>query len=270
MKIDFDLIKKIRKETNAPLKDCKEVLIESCWDYELALKKLKEKWLSKAIKKSDRDVNEWLTFWKSSNWEFVWIKLWCETDFVAKNETFLEIWNKIVDLVFKYPESINSITEISWTELEKNVNDLVISWVSVIWENIKLLDVFKIKWNWYLYIHPWSKILSCVFFENIDSLSNIDFFKDIALQIAAMNPKFLSVEKIDNEFIANFKNEILQELSNLDKSIEVKEKIVEWRLRKVYDEIVLLEQFSIKDEKIKVKNLLPKWVNILKYIRYSF
>ncbi len=265
-KVDINLLKQLRNSTQAPLKDCKKALIKSNWDLEEAVKFLREEWALKAAKKADRATDEWVVKAKKE-WNVVAaIKLACETDFAAKNEKFLETAEKLLNRVFDLWKEVDSLDELDSDFVENNLTPLVNDVVAVIWENIKLSDVVLKKGNSYLYEHPGNKVVGIVLYNG---KANDEIAKEIALQSVAMNPEYIKVEDIPADIIDSHKGLIAKDLEGSNKPADIIEKIVEWRMRKIYEELVLLEQFWIRDDSKKVKDLITDDFELVDIIRFA-
>ena len=180
MSIDINLLKQLRETTFAPLKDCKDALIEANGDLQQAQEILKEKWVLKAGKRSDRETKEWIVKVVSQNGKIAWVKLLCETDFVAKNEWFIKLCDDILDKLLSENEFFLSKQDAP-TNLSESLDVLVKEAVWAIWENMQLDDIILTNENGFVYNHPGNKVASIVFFEWPDS----DIAKEIALQVAA-------------------------------------------------------------------------------------
>ncbi len=268
-KVDIELLKKLRSITNAPLKDCKSALIEANWDLDLAQEVLKKTWAIKAAKKADRDTNEWIVRVKAENGVVVWVKLACETDFVAKNEQFIWFADKILDkLLSLNVDNISSIKDLSEKDLEQ-LNEIVSETVSVVWENVKLLDVFKISWKQaYVYNHPGNKVIWLVLYKsNNPDMENIS--KELALQAVAMNPEYIKMEDIPQDIMDKQISEFKEEVIASWKPENIVDNIVKWKINKYFSQLVLLEQPWIRDEAKKVKTLIPSDYDLIDVIRYS-
>ncbi len=269
VKVDIALLKKLRGITNAPLKDCKSALIEANWDLDLAQEVLKKAWAIKAAKKADRNTNEWIVRVKSENWVVVWVRLACETDFVSKNEQFIWFADKILDKLLSFDiENIKDINDLSEDKL-KELNDIVSEAVSVVWENVKLLDVFKISWKQsYIYNHPGNKIVWLVLYKSnnpdVDSIS-----KELALQAVAMNPEYIKMEDIPQDVMDKQLAEFREEVIASWKPENIVDNIVKWKINKYFSQLVLLEQSWIRDESKKMKSIIPSDYELIDVIRYS-
>ena len=124
MSVDMNLLKQLREATFAPLKDCKDALVEANGDLQQAQEILKEKWVLKAGKKSDRETNEWIVKVVSQDGKIAWVKLLCETDFVAKNEWFIKLCDDILDKLLAENVSFLSKQEAP-TNLTETLDTLV-------------------------------------------------------------------------------------------------------------------------------------------------
>lgn len=267
MNIDINILKQLRELTQAPLKDCKDVLIEAWGDLQKAQEILKKKWALKAAKKADRDTNEWIVKIIENNWKIIWLKLACETDFVAKNDLFVKLVEDVLDLLKSYWKDVLSLETIDSWYLNDTILPLIQDNIARIWENIRLLDVFISSKKWYIYAHPWNKVSSVVYYEGEDS--NQDVAKEIALQITAMNPTYLSIESIPSEIKDSMKAECSKEMEWSNKPADIIEKIIEWKLMKSYNELVLLEQSYIRDDTKKIKNIIPSNMKIVDFKRFA-
>ncbi len=265
-KVDINLLKKLRAETNAPLKDCKEALIEAEGDIEKAKEILRQKGALKAAKKADRETNEWIVKVRQV-WDKVYgVKLACETDFVARNKMFHELAEKILDILEKYiSDEIENKNQLSQELLEKEIQPLINEYIWKIWENIRLLDVFVKWWKAYVYRHPWDKVVAVVFYEGDDE----NVAKEVALQVAAMNPQYVAKEDVPIEELEKMKETYKSQLVDSGKPADIIDRIVEGKINKDLSEIVLMEQPYIRDETKKIKEIIPSWFKIIKFIRFS-
>lgn len=265
-KVDINLLKQLRNSTQAPLKDCKKALIKSNWDLDAAVKFLREEGALKAAKKANRTTDEWIVKAKKE-WDVVAaIKLACETDFAAKNNKFVETADKLLDEVFNLGQEVNSIEELDAEFIENNLMPLVNDIVAVIWENIKLTDVILKKGKSFLYEHPGSKVIGIVLYNGD---ANDEVAKEIALQLVAMNPEYIKVEDVPADIVSSHKKLIAKDLEGSNKPADIIEKIVEWRMRKIYEELVLLEQLWIRDDSKKVKDLITSDFELVDIIRFA-
>jgi translation elongation factor Ts len=141
MQIDINLVKKLREATFAPLGDCKNALVEAEGDIDKAQEILKQKGIAKAGKKADRETNEGLIKTHQANGQTIVLKLLCETDFVAKNETFLQLFDKIFAELESVSGEIRSLEDLEGGIAEK-LNTMVAEAVGSIGENLKIGELF--------------------------------------------------------------------------------------------------------------------------------
>ncbi|MEF2175277.1 MAG: translation elongation factor Ts [Candidatus Absconditabacteria bacterium] len=266
MKVDMELLKKLRNATFAPLKDCKDALVEAEGDFSRAQDILKEKGILKAAKKADRDTNDGLVLVKQDGNVTFGIKMGCETDFVAKNDLFLSLMEEVSGLVKSYNKPFRSLAEMDSNYLETVITPVIAAGIGSIGENIKLVDAFYIEGNTYVYTHPGSKVATVVVYEGNDDGA---VSKELALQITAMSPLYMSVETVPQSMKDELKAEFIEDMKDSGKPAEMIEKIVEGKVMKKYNEIVLLEQGSIRDESKKVKHIIPAGYSLVDYIRFS-
>lgn len=261
MSVDMKILKELRALTHAPLKDCKNALLESWNDLSAAQDRLREKGALKAAKNADRETNEGIVMIKHIDWKIVWLKLASETDFVAKNEKFRALAEEILWIVSTYGDVV-AYAELS-QEKKDTLNKVLQDNFVTIGENMKILDVFCSPKSGYIYTHPWDKVASVVYFE-----WNEEVAKQVALQVAAMNPTYLTVDDVPQQEKDTMKAQFEEEMKDSWKPAEIMENIIHGKMNKKFSEFVLLEQVSIFDDSKKIKQVL--WDTIVtEYIRYS-
>jgi len=268
-KVDISLLKKLRAITNAPLKDCKAALIEAEGDLDKAQEILRKLGAIKAAKKADRVTNEGIVRVKYKDGYVAGVQLACETDFVAKNEQFIKAADKLVDTVLSFDkEEINSIDDLTDEEKQK-LNDIIAETVAVVGENVKLLDVMKKKVEQaYIYEHPGSKVVGIVVYKSNNPEAE-KIAKEIALQAVAMNPTYISMDRIPEEELKKIEAEFREEVLASGKPENIVDNIVKGKLNKYFGEITLLEQPWIRDDSKKVKSIIPEDFELIDVIRYS-
>ena len=267
MTITASLVNQLREKTGVGLMDCKKVLVETNGNIEDAVKKLREKGLSKAAKKSERSTNEGRVFIDSNQNGSVILELNCETDFVASNDQFADCGNSIAKAIGA--SSINSVNNVDQLTVNNlPVKDFISDYVLKLGENITIKRFEKLNDSKFVenYIHMNGKIGVLVAFNGeLDA----DISKGIAMHVAAVNPAYLTVDQIDSSELENEKNIIKSQSLKEGKPEAIIEKIVEGRLAKYYKEVCLIEQAYIKDDKQSIKSILPKNVSIESFIRFS-
>ncbi len=264
MKVDMNQLKKLRDMTLAPMKDCKNALVDAEWDFDKAQEILKEKGILKAGKKADRATNEGLVKFVTQNGVTAGVKLLCETDFVAKNEVFHTLLDTILSKLIasgQLIENKDSMDESLLTEL----NTMVAEFVGKMGENVQLGEVFTTKNNVFAYNHPGNKVASLIFYTGDDE----SVAKEVALQVAAMNPKYLSVQEVPEDLYKEMHDRFYEELVESGKPANIVEQILEWKMHKAFSEFVLLEQEYIRDGSKSIKDILPDGFVVSRYMRFS-
>jgi len=265
MKVDINLLKQLRDMTMAPLGDCKDALIQWEWDLELAAKVLKEKGILKAGKKAGRETNEWLVKFVSNDGWTAGVKLLCETDFVAKNDSFHQFVDGLLTKILNTKNSIKNLDAMDGALLDEMKVD-VAEFVGKIGENVQLGDVLLTDMSVFAYNHPGNKVATLVYF---DGDNTGDVAKEVALQVAAMDPAYLSVDKVDEDYKKELEVQFHKEMEWSNKPENVVEQILEGKMNKALWEVVLLEQSYIRDGSKKIKDILPEWFTVTDYVRYS-
>lgn len=260
----MNLLKQLREATFAPLKDCKDALVEADWDFDKAQDILKEKWILKAGKKADRETKEGTVKVISKDGKIAWLRLLCETDFVAKNEWFQDLCNTILDKVISQDVTFDSKEEAPQALVDE-LDNLVKEAVWSLWENMQLGNIILTTKKWFVYNHPGNKVASIVFFDWDDE----NIAKEIALQVAAMNPSYLDFDEIPNDILSSMEEKFRQELKESWKPENMIEQILKWKLNKAMAEDVLLEQEYIRDWSKKIKDIIPQWFKVNSYIRLA-
>ena len=268
----MELIKKLRESTGSGIVDCKKALSENNNDVDAAVKWLREKGILKAQKKQDRETNEGVVSFynNSSNTQFTVCKIKCETDFVAKNNDFLDFAQKLSKAIHEKEDINDHGTDQELDALtinDKPLNDCLTDLISKIGENIQIVYYKKYsseKSIFITYLHNkynsnCSKIGSVVEIStnNVDSALNlIDELKVIAMQISAMKPMGIDENSINSKIIEDEKDIILKQLDNVPD--DKKDQIIQGKLNKFLKENTLLGQALITDPKKSVSSFLSE------------
>ncbi len=263
VKIDMNILKALRDATLASLSECRNALIESDGDMEKAKKIVIEKGAAKAAKKADRETNEWLVKVVNEDAKVVGVKLHCETDFVAKNELFHELLDKVVDLVRSRWVELDSKADLT-VQMNEAIHVLLQEYIVKLGENMQLWDLFVKHDQAYVYNHFGSKISAIVFYNS----GSEDVIKEVALQIAAMSPEYMSMDDVPSVILNDMRALAKSQMEDTNKPAEVVEKIIEGKVKKQLEEMVLLEQAYIRDGTKKVKDIL-QWARIKSYRRFA-
>jgi elongation factor Ts len=270
-KITAAEVNKLRKQTGAGMMDCKKALVESDGDFEKAVDYLRKKGQKVAAKRSDREAGEGVVLSKvnDNNTFGAAIMVNCETDFVAKNEDFIAFSQMLLDAALD--NHIDSVDNLKALEISgKKVEDLLLDQVGKIGEKIEIGDYQTIEGVYIKsYIHSGNRLATLV--EMSKKTEGIDEAgKNIAMQVAAMNPVALNRESVKQDMIDR-ELEVAKEQIRLEgKPENMVEKIAMGKLNKFFKENTLMSQAYIKDSKINVETYLKqidKELNVKKYVR---
>jgi elongation factor Ts len=265
-------VAKLRRVTLAGMMDCKKALEEADGNFDKAIEIIRKKGQAVANKRADRDATEGVVLSKttSDNKFGAMIVLNSETDFVAKNADFQIFANKILDIALeKKPATLDDLKALPLDGTK--IGEKVVEYVGIIGEKIDLSYYEKIETaHVQAYIHPGNKLATLVGFTK--GGLDVQVYKDVAMQVAAMNPvavdkEFVTQKTIDQEL------EIGREQARRDgKPEDMLDKIAQGKLAKFYKESTLLNQDFVKDNKMTIKQYLQsvnKELNVTDFKRYS-
>ena len=271
-------IKKLREMTGVGFKDCKVALDETSGDIEKSIEFLRKKGIAKASKKMSRTASEGLALVKEKDGEISLIEINSETDFVAKNQDFINFCKELSDLNFSSKGNLEKLNESKMVN-GNLVKDNLVSLIAKIGEKITIrrADFFdNTKGKNFFYVHSAiekniGKIISIV---KIDGLDNDDLGIKIAMHIAASNPLAIDREGIDKNIVNKELEIIKAEITNSGKPAEMAEKISKGKLSKFLNDNSLLNQFWIMDPKKKVidvlkENTSSKEIKIINFVKYK-
>lgn len=263
-------VNKLRKMTGAGMMDCKKALVEAEGDFDKAQQIIREKGMAVANKRSDREASEGVVLAKVDGTKGAIISLNCETDFVAKNEDFVKLAETILDKALEnLPADLEGLNNLEIDGVK--ISDKIIEQTGVIGEKIDLKYFDKIETEQVsAYIHSDKKLAALVGL----SKSGIDeqVGKDIAMQVAAMDPVAVNKDMIPQDTIEKEleigRNQALAE----GKPENLVDKIAQGKLNKFFKESTLLSQAFIKEGKISVQQYLQqtdKDLTVSDFKRYS-
>lgn len=263
MAITAQMVKELRENTGAGMMDCKKALQEAEGNMERAVDILREKGLSKAAKKADRVAAEGLVAieMNADNTSAVVVEVNSETDFVAKNEDFKVFVKDAAEMALA-SEAKDVAALLAETHKEgKALQDVLNDRVAKIGEKLDLRRFEKVTTEGQIagYIHGGGKI--GVLVELLTSAKNdevISMGRDIAMQVAAMNPKYVSRNDVDPEYIAHETEILTQQALNEGKPANIVEKMIKGRLEKQLKEVCLLEQPFVKNGDLTIKALVAE------------
>lgn len=264
-------VMKLRKVTGAGMMDCKNALNEANGDFDRAIEIIRERGKLVASKRSDREATEGVVLAGiSDDKKFgAVVVLNCETDFVAKNEGFIQLTSKFLDLAVS-----NKVADLDALKAQildgRTVEAHVVEQTGIIGEKLDLSFFGKIEAASVVkYIHPGNKLATVVGFnKEVDEQTG----KDVAMQVAAMNP--VAVDKDDvPPHVVEKELEIAREKFRMEgKPENMLDKIAQGALQKFYKESTLLSQAFVKDSKVTIKEYLAsgdKELTVTGFVRYG-
>lgn len=259
MSISAKDVKELREQTGAGMMDCKKALQEADGNFERAIEILRKKGQKLSEKRADREANQGLIVTKVSDdgSKAAALEINCETDFVARNEDFQNRAETFVGIVFD--QEIETVEELLKVEHDGlTIADHLKDMVGKIGEKIKISRVVLAKTDGQLisYIHPGNQLGVLVEFEG--SVDNEDIGKDVAMQVAAMKPISVTRDGVDTSIVEKELEIAKDQLLNEGKPEEIAEKASQGKLRRFYEEQVLLEQKFVKDNSLSVQDYLKQ------------
>ncbi|MCY8231831.1 translation elongation factor Ts [Priestia endophytica] len=271
MAITAQMVKELREKTGAGMMDCKKALTQTEGDMEKAIDFLREKGIAKAAKKADRIAAEGLTQIEVQGNEAVIIEVNSETDFVAKNEGFQNLTKEIsTHLLAAKPASLEEALE-SKMENGETLQGHINNAIAKIGEKLSLRRfALKTKGDndaFGAYLHMGGRIGVLTVLEGTTDEA---VAKDVAMHIAAINPKYISRDAVSEEEVAREREVLTQQALNEGKPEKIVAKMVEGRLGKYFEEICLLDQAFVKDSDQKVgKFVSSKGATVADFTRYE-
>lgn len=277
----FELLKLVREKSGAGMVDCKKALDEAGGEIEKAVEILRKKGMAKAAKRSEREVNEGVVLVninKDGNEGYI-LEVNAETDFVARNEQFKNFAEMALGIIIKFkPKNLGELMQIKVSDymaglmgktppnIEETVKERLDTLSGTIGEKLEIKR-FEILSGQTVaaYSHLGGKIGVLVAVNQADKQ---DLAHDLAMQIAAANPRYIRPEDVKDEEIAREKEIYKEQLIKEGKPEKMIDKIITGKLNKFYGEICLLKQEYIKDDKKRVEDMLGD-VRVERFIRYG-
>lgn len=249
---------KLRKATGAGMMDCKNALTEAEGNFDRAVDIIRERGKLVASKRADREATEGVVLAKvTADQKFgALVVLNCETDFVAKNEKFIAFTQQILDLaIANQPANLEELKALS---LEgRSVEAHVTEQTGVIGEKLDLSYYGKVSAEYVTaYIHPGNKLATLVGFNKAGF--EVQIAKDVAMQVAAMNPVAINRESVSQEVVEKELEIAKEKFRQEGKPEAMLDKIAMGALNKWFQESTLLEQTYVKDGKISIKEFLAQ------------
>ncbi|GER65651.1 elongation factor Ts [Weizmannia acidilactici] len=271
MAITAQMVKELREKTGAGMMDCKKALTETNGDMEKAIDYLREKGIAKAAKKADRIAAEGTTYVLSQGNDAVILEVNAETDFVAKNAEFQNLVKEIAaHLLATKPADLDAALNSKMAN-GSTVNEFITQAISKIGEKISLRRfAFKAKSDngaFGEYLHMGGRIGVLVVLEGT---TDAGVAKDVALHVAAMNPKYVSRNQVSEEEVAHEREVLKQQALNEGKPEKIVEKMVEGRLKKYFEEICVVDQAFVKNPDQTVGQYVASHnAKIAEFVRYE-
>ena len=266
--ISASMVKELREATGAGMLDCKKALEASNGNMEDAITWLREKGISKAAKKASRIAAEGLAISKIKGNKAVIVEVNSETDFVAKNEEFQKLVNIIADTLLD--NEVSTVEEANkLTHDGKTIEELVIEKTSTIGEKLSFRRFQIVEKEdsqvFGTYSHMGGKIVALCVLTKDEEVA-----KDVAMQIAAMKPLYLNRDMVPAEVLDKERTILKEQAENEGLDPNKIDMIVNGRINKYYEEVCLVDQGFIKENKMKVnKYVESKGSEILSFVRYE-
>ncbi|HDI7381231.1 translation elongation factor Ts [Staphylococcus aureus] len=269
--ISAKLVKELREKTGAGMMDCKKALTETDGDIDKAIDYLREKGIAKAAKKADRIAAEGLVHVETKGNDAVIVEINSETDFVARNEGFQELVKEIANQVLDTKaETVEALMETTLPN-GKSVDERIKEAISTIGEKLSVRRfAIRTKTDNYAfgaYLHMGGRIGVLTV---VEGSTDEEAARDVAMHIAAINPKYVSSEQVSEEEINHEREVLKQQALNEGKPENIVEKMVEGRLRKYLQEICAVDQDFVKNPDVTVEAFLKtKGGKLVDFVRYE-
>ncbi|MDC3063480.1 translation elongation factor Ts [Alphaproteobacteria bacterium] len=269
MSLNANLIKELREKSGAGIVDCKNALLQNDYDVDKSIDWLRKHGLSVAAKKSGRVAAEGLVGAHIANNEACLIEINSETDFVSRNEQFQKFVSECSKIALTTDGDVETLLKCKFIHGKNSVEEELTKNVATIGENLSIRRIEKII------LHGPGLIVSYVHnsvSENLGKIavllslkSNADkktlenIGKKIAMHIAASNPISLNIDSLDPKIVDKEKQVLIEQAVSSGKPKDIAEKMVEGRIKKFFEEVVLLEQTFVIDGKSKIKDVLKQF-----------
>ena len=267
--ITANMVKELREQTGAGMLDCKKALTETNGNMEEAITWLREKGISKAAKKQTRIAAEGLALAKVEGNKAVIVEVNSETDFVAKNPEFTGLVNDIATAILG--SNVSTVEEANKLEVNgTSIENMIVDKTATISEKLSFrrFELVEKQDNQVFgtYSHMGGKIVTLAVLEGTDT----EVAKDVAMQIAAMRPLYLDKDSVPSERVEKERTILTEQAENEGLDANKLPMIVNGRLNKFYEEVCLLDQGFVKENKMKVsKYVESKGMKVLSFVRYE-
>ena len=267
MALSASTIKELREKSGAGMMDCKKALTETDGNMEEAIDWLRKQGLSAVAKKSGRVAAEGLIGVTINNNSGAMVEINSETDFVARNELFQNFVKTCSTLVLSSKNDIEALQELPFPNSDRTVNEELANNIATIGENMNIRRVEFLEVSEGIlvsYVHNnvadgLGRLGVLVALESKAENNNLlETGKQVAMHIAATSPKSLNVEDLDPQIVEREREVLIDQAMASGKPKEIAEKMVQGRMNKFYQEVVLNEQVSVVDGETKIKDLVKK------------
>ena len=278
---DVDKVKKLRQATGAGFKDCNLAIKESNGDLDKAIEILRIKGISKASKKMSRDAKEGVIAVSGDHKKTSLIEVNCETDFVAKNDDFINFVKEISELNNNVNSNVENLKKSKMAN-GQSVDENLVALIAKIGEKITIGKTKTIENNGTVnsqYLHTvvkdnLAKLAVAVSLETKDNSDTVkNFGKQLSMHIAASNPLALDKDSLDQSIIDKEKELVTEELKNSGKPEEIAKKISLGKMNKFTEENSLLTQAWVMEPKKKVQDILKELsisdLKIKEFVRFK-
>ena len=259
VKISAADVKRLRDTSGAGMMDCKKALVEAGGDFDKAIDLLRKKGQKLSAKRADRHAKEGvvLAHVNANNNKGVIVKLSCETDFVAKNQDFIDLTQSIADMALtNFPASKDELLAMDFGGI--SLQDKITEHIGVIGEKVELADYQRVEAAAVApYVHMGNKA-GVLVGMNIESAETIAAGKNVAMQVAAMRPVAVSKDEVDASIIEKEIEIGKDQAREAGKPEAMLEKIATGKLNKFFKENTLLSQTYVKDGKKSVEQYLKE------------
>lgn len=267
--ITANMVKELREQTGAGMLDCKKALTETNGNIEEAITWLREKGISKAAKKQARIAAEGLALAKVEGNKAVIVEVNSETDFVAKNPEFTGLVNDIASAILN--SDVSTVEDAVKLEVNgTSIENMIVDKTATIGEKLSFrrFELVEKQDNQVFgtYSHMGGKIVTLAVLEGTDE----EVAKDVAMQIAAMRPLYLDKDSVPEDRIEKERAILTEQAENEGLDANKLPMIVNGRLNKFFEEVCLLDQGFVKENKMKVsKYVESKNMKVLSFVRYE-
>ena len=282
MAVTAQLVKELRERTGAGMMDCKKVLVETDGDIEKAIELLREKGLAKAAKKAGRIAAEGLVkvAMTPKHDAAAIIEVNSETDFVAKNEEFVQFVDKLAEMALNAENDDMEAFRSTYYEDEGTVDDALKSKIAKIGENLNIRRFHKLTTPGVVYtsyIHGGGKIGVVVGIKTEAAPDEIEVCaKDVAMQVASMSPKFVDDAQVDPAWLESETEIARQQLLNEGKPEQLLERIIPGKIKAILKEVCLVDQKFVKNGDLTVAQYVDgvakeigKPMKVVEMVRYE-